>query len=155
MKNKADKQFNIILSVAISAVIAVITIAFLNFDKIKASQVGRSISGLSKLQDQLSEKYNHSLINIRIHNNKSLTVNFINSPFSDLNIEEKKLLAEEIANLSGSIYEDKANLENIAVAFGKYRNFLVMQYNNNMDTYSFQFDADRNLWTLCEEDTEM
>jgi hypothetical protein len=150
--NKEDKQFKIILTVSLVTFVLLIVIVLLNFDNIKASAFGKSISSVSAIYDQLKDNYNHKNIFVKIHNFDSLSVNFINSRFNQLDTDDKKKLAEEIANFAGAHYYDNEKLKSISIVFSKHKNYLIAQYNDTLDTYVFRFDANKNLWTDFEKE---
>jgi len=151
--NNEDKQFKIILTVSLVTLALLIIIVLLNFDNIKSSGFGKSISSVSAIYDQLSDNYNHKNIFVNIHNFDSLSVNFINSRFNEVDTDDRKQFAKDIANFTGAYYYDKEKLKRISVVFSKHKNYLIAQYNENLDTYVFRFDGIKNLWIESEKNS--
>ncbi|MDD5454326.1 MAG: hypothetical protein PHW62_02350 [Candidatus Ratteibacteria bacterium] len=96
------------------------------------------ISDMFRIIKALSKEYNHRNINIEIHNNKEMTVNFINSPFNNLEEPQREEKARDIALSCVSLFKPDSTTEKIIVVFTIYeKKFLIVDYTNTLSVYSF------------------
>lgn len=102
------------------------------------------ISGCAQIGDifriirALQKEYNHNAIGINIHNFKYMTVNFVNSPFNELEEEEREVKAREIALFTMGLLKEDSPIEKISIAFTIHKKiFLIVNYTNTVDTYTF------------------
>jgi hypothetical protein len=103
------------------------------------SQEMRSqIGDLFRIRGELSRKFGHENVTVRVHNGTFLAIGFVNSPFNALAAAEKEQKAHDIALHAVSLLDRKTAIERIAVTFTVHETkWFVVHYTNSLDTYSF------------------
>jgi hypothetical protein len=98
----------------------------------------QDVQNLMPLRDSLVATYHVDDVNLVVQNGHALGISFINSPFNDLPSTAKEPKAREIAQFAAKHYESIDHIDEIWVGFVVDKQYIIMHYTNNFDTYFFK-----------------
>ena len=92
-----------------------------------------------KIREELIRQYNHKNIQVNVVNSKNMTVIFINSPFNQLERNERGEKAEGIAVYCAGLFNEDSKIENLKIVFLKHeRKFFIIDYTKEIESYVFK-----------------
>ncbi len=98
----------------------------------------KSLSDLAKLRNDLMNEYKvQGDVNVTVQNSTVLGISFINSAFNKLSESERETKAREIAYFAKNHYASINFIDRIWVSFVVYKNYIIFQHTNNLNTYFF------------------
>jgi hypothetical protein len=101
-------------------------------------QVVKSLGELSQLQAALVKEFKEEGINVRLNNNTSLSVTFINSLLNSQTAEERQQRAQRTALFVTQHYPSIANIDAIWVAFQRVETrFVIVTYSESVGFFGF------------------
>lgn len=100
--------------------------------------VVKSLGEISQLQADLVKEFKEEGINVRLNNNTSLTVTFINSLLNSQETEQRKQRAMRTALFVAKHYPSIAKMEAIWVAFQRVETrFVIVTYSESVGFFGF------------------
>jgi hypothetical protein len=108
------------------------------------------LNDLNKLYEGIRKEYKVNTVQVKLHNETSLTVNLVNSKFNDLEEPAKREKAREIVKYIVKNYKDSNKLESIGITYGVHRNYIICNFRSSLDTHFFE--KQKNKWILKENE---
>lgn len=114
------------------------TLLFLCLVASGCGPLAKSLGEISQLQADLVKEFKEEGINVRLNNNTSLTITFINSLLNSQEVEQRQQRAKRTALFVTTHYRSIANIEAIWVAFIRVETrFVVVNYSENVGFFGF------------------